>query len=91
MRIARVVGNVVSVVKDAKFIGYKLAIVAPLKADGSEDGPRQIVFDNSDAGVGDIVLLLQDGGGSNIVFDDFDIVSDTAIAGVIDYVTMDNL
>ena len=58
MRLARVVGNVVSTVKDPCYTGYKLMLVEYLDPDTRQpDGARQIVFDCVDAGVGDIVLV----------------------------------
>ena len=82
MRIARVVGNVVSTVKDVGFIGHKLMIIA------YEDGKREIAFDAADAGVGDTVLVVADGGASNMVLNDDDIVADVTICGVVDHYTV---
>ncbi|MCL2563029.1 MAG: ethanolamine utilization protein EutN [Oscillospiraceae bacterium] len=84
MRIAKVVGNVVSTVKDVSYEGYKLLIIENL--DGS--GKREIAFDAADAGVGDTVLLIADGGGSTIVLDDKEVVADITICGVIDHYTI---
>ena len=55
MRIAKVVGNVVSTIKDDGYNGYKLMLVQYLEPDGTPTGPRLIAFDCADAGVGDIV------------------------------------
>ena len=57
MRIARVVGNVVSTVKDEKFFGHKLMIVEFLDLVGAPIGAREIAFDCADSGPGDIVLV----------------------------------
>ena len=84
MRISRVVGNVVSTVKDVSFEGYKLLIIENL--DGS--GKREIAFDAADAGVGDIVLVMADGGGSTIVLDDKEVIADIVVCGVIDEYTV---
>jgi microcompartment protein CcmK/EutM len=81
MRIARVVGNVVSTIKNAEFCGYKLMIVEFLE----DDGRRAIAFDTVDAGLGDTVFVMTDGGGSNIVLENDAIVADMAICGVIDH------
>ncbi|MCL2220779.1 MAG: EutN/CcmL family microcompartment protein [Oscillospiraceae bacterium] len=83
MRIAKVVGNVVSTVKDESFSGHKLMIVE------NESGSREIAFDVADAGVGDTVLVVADGGASNMVLGDRDIVADITICGVIDHYTID--
>ena len=79
MRIAKVVGNVISTVKDSGFLGHKLMIVENM------DGKREIAFDAADAGVGDTVLVLADGGGSNIALNDDVVVADVTICGVIDH------
>jgi microcompartment protein CcmK/EutM len=76
---------VVSTIKDPAYEGYKLMIVAFLNEKGEEEGRREIAFDCADAGVGDTVLVLCDGGGTNIALEDRNIVSDIAICGVIDY------
>ena len=69
MRLARVVGNVVSTVKDPCYTGYKLMLVEYLDPDTRQpDGARQIVFDCVDAGVGDIVLVNIDGGAASLAF-----------------------
>ena len=48
MRLARVVGNVISTVKDPCYTGYKLMLVEYLDPDTRQpDGARQIVFDLS--------------------------------------------
>jgi len=81
MRIAKVVGTVVSTVKDMSHAGYKLLIIENL------DGKREIAFDAADAGVGDTVLVLADGGGCNMILDD-EIIADQVICGVIDHYTL---
>jgi len=83
MRIAKVVGNVVSTVKDAGFSGYKLMIIA------YEDGKREIAFDAADAGVGDTVLVVADGGASTMILNDNSIIADVTICGVVDHYTID--
>ena len=58
MRIARVVGNVVSTIKDESYYGYKLMIIEYLDENGQPDGNRLIAFDAGQAGVGDTVLAV---------------------------------
>lgn len=87
MKIARVVGNVISTIKDAGYIGRKLMIVEYLDSDFEQEGARQIVFDAADAGVGDFVLVNTDGGAANMLLDDNTIVADGTICGVLDSVT----
>jgi len=89
LRIARVVGNVVSTVKDKGHAGYKLMIVEYLDGNLKPDGPRQISFDCADAGVGDIVLVNVDGGAANMLLCDNEIIADITICGVLDTMTLD--
>ena len=88
MRIARVVGNVVSTIKDSSYHGYKLMIVEYLGEDGRPDGARVIAFDAADAGVGDVVLVNADGGAANMLLDK-EIIADLTICGVLDSFTYD--
>lgn len=85
MKIAKVVGNVVSTVKDYKFHGHKLMIIEFIGMDGKALGPREIAFDCADSGPGDIVLVNIDGGATKMFFDDNDLIADWTICGVIDH------
>jgi len=87
MRLARVVGNVVSTIKNEGYYNYKLMIVEFMDECGNPTEPRQIVFDGAQAGIGDVVLVNMDGGAANIILNDKEIVADFTICGVIDYYT----
>ena len=84
MRIAKVVGNVVSTIKDDGYNGYKLMLVQYLEPDGTPTGPRLIAFDCADAGVGDIVLVNNDGGAAQMIMGDTKLIASVTICGVID-------
>lgn len=87
MRLARVVGNVVSTIKDDGYTGKKLMLVEYLEPDGTPAGPRMIAFDCADAGVGDIVLVNIDGGAGNMLLDDDYAIVDLVICGIVDSYT----
>lgn len=89
MRIARIVGNVVSTIKDTKFHGHKLMIIEFIDFNGNPLESRQIAFDCANAGVGDIVLVNIDGGATKMFFDDNDLIADWTICGVLDHFTVD--
>ena len=89
MKIAKVVGNVVSTVKDYRFYGHKLMIIEFIGLDGEPLGPREIAFDCADSGAGDIVLVNVDGGATKMFFNDDDLIADWTICGVIDHCSMD--
>jgi ethanolamine utilization protein EutN len=61
MYIGRVKGTVVSTVKHALFEGHKLMLVARLNLDGTESSAYDICLDDVQAGVGDVVLVLDEG------------------------------
>ena len=87
MKIAKVVGNVVSTIKKDHLKGYKLMIVQPLLLDGSPQGASRIALDGANAGIGDVVLLNNDGGAAVMIIGDKKLIADDTIAGVIDCYT----
>jgi microcompartment protein CcmK/EutM len=88
VKIAKVVGNLVSTVKDRCFKSYKLMLVEYLNPDGTPDGKRQIAFDAAHAGVGDIVLVNIDGGAAMMFTGDKELIADLTICGVLDSFTI---
>jgi len=85
MLLARVVGNVVSTVKDESHRGRKLLIVEFIGLDKKPYGARQIAFDAADAGVGDVVLVNVDGGATLMILEDKKAVADWTVCGVVDH------
>lgn len=61
MYIGWVKGTVVSTIQHPLFNGRKLMLVARLNLDGSESGAYDICVDDVRAGVGDVVLVLDEG------------------------------
>ena len=61
MYLGRVKGTVVSTVKHSLFDGRKLLLVARLNLDGSENETYDICLDDVQAGVGDVVVVLDEG------------------------------
>jgi len=89
MKLAKVVGNVVSTVKEKTHSSYKLMIVEFIDQNGKPSGARQIAFDSANAGVGDVVLVNIDGGAAKMMLDDKEIIADLTICGVIDHIAYD--
>lgn len=58
MRIARVIGNVVATVKDARLAGQKLLLIEPLAASG-KPAPAVVALDSVGAGVGEWVYFCR--------------------------------
>ena len=84
MKIARVTGTVVSTVKYEKYRGYKLLKVRHLTLEGEMTGEELIALDAADAGIGDIVLVNNDGGAAQMIMDDTKLIASVTICGVID-------
>ena len=61
MYIGRVKGTVVSTIKHPLFSGQKLMLVTRLNLDGSEAEAYDICLDDVQAGVGDVVLVVDEG------------------------------
>jgi len=90
MRLAKVVGNVVSTIKDDGYKGYKLMLVEYFDpVTRKPEGPRMIAFDCADAGVGDIVIVNTDGGAGNMLLNDNYGIFDLTICGVLDNYSVD--
>ena len=64
MYIGRVVGTVVATIKNEAFEGYKLLLVDRLDLKGKPDGYYDIAVDVAQAGVGDTVMVIDEGNGA---------------------------
>lgn len=63
MILARVKGNLVSTQKNINLKGHKLLIAHPIDLAGNYLGEKDfVVLDLIDSGIGDTVLLVQEGG-----------------------------
>ena len=88
---ARVVGNVVATQKNEKLEGAKLLLVQPLDLDGRAAGRAVLAIDGVDAGIGDRVLLVQDGKAAQQVLGRGTAAVDAAMVGVVDAVELGGL
>jgi microcompartment protein CcmK/EutM len=62
LTLAKVKGNLVSTQKNSYLVGHKLLLVHPIDLDSNYIGNKDVVaLDMVDAGIGDTVLLLQEG------------------------------
>ncbi len=87
MKLAIVTGTVVSTVKYEKYVGYKLLKVRHLTLDLKETGEELIALDCANAGIGDIVIINNDGGAAKMISGDEDIIASVTVAGVVDHFT----
>lgn len=86
MLLARVTGQLVATIKLNGFSGEKLLIVEPLDHTGKPDGTEVVACDRVSAGIGDIVLLLQEGQSVRMILGKKDVPAEALIVGVIDHI-----
>jgi ethanolamine utilization protein EutN len=86
--LGRVVGNVVATQKNEKLEGAKLLLVQPLDIDRTARGAPILAIDGMDAGIGDLILLTQDGRSAQLVLGKGTAAVDAAIIGVVDAVEL---
>lgn len=88
MLIGKVIGDVVATRKHASHEGQKILYVQVLNLDGSARGNPVLALDAVDAGVGDRVLLTQDGWAAMSAVGQKLAPIDMAVIGVIDQVEL---
>lgn len=88
MTLARVVGTVVSTLKIEALKGLKLMIVHPINPDGKLIGKQIVAVDSLQSGIGDDVLIIDEGGSAGIILDVSSQQIRTVIAAIVDRVDM---
>ncbi len=90
MYIGRVSGTVVATIKKELFEGRKLLLVDKLDLNGQPTRKYDIAVDVVQAGVGDLVLVLDEGNSARQILDREPLGAIRAvIVGIIDEVTLD--
>jgi microcompartment protein CcmK/EutM len=89
MFLALVIGDVVSSVKHDSLRGMKLLVVERLSESGDLTGSSLLAVDSVDAGVGDTVLVVDEGGSAAMVTGLSDPPIRTVIVGVVDEVNIE--
>lgn len=84
MILCKVTGTIVSTQKQETLNGYKLLIVQPVDLDGMPIGKDMLAIDQVDAGVGDTVLVIQEGAGAQQILKRKDVPVHTIIVAVVD-------
>jgi len=84
VRLARVVGTVVSTQKNSKLVGAKLLLVQPLAADHRPEGATLLAVDAAQAGVGELVLVVIEGRAAMSALRRRGAPVDAAVVGIVD-------
>ena len=89
MIIARVIGNVVATQKNERYANARVMLCQPLTLEGAETGVALLALDSVDAGVGDTVLVVQEGwSASTAATGEAGAAIDSAIVGVVDRIDL---
>ena len=89
MKVARVVGNVVSTIQSEIFDGRKLLLCDLLDASGEPDGNHLIALDTVGAGAGELVILIDEGTSARQILDLTAGPVRTVVVGIVDDITDD--
>ena len=88
MKVGRVVGEVVATAKHPFLAGWKLLIVQPVSPQGDTVGEPLLAVDAAEVGIGEKVLLVDEGGAAGLVMGGEGPVR-TVIVGKVDDIVMD--
>ena len=89
MYLARVIGDVVSTHRHEHLGHRKLLLVRRLDLDDREEGAEVIALDVIGVGVGEKVLVVQEGNAARTLFRDTKIPAQAVVVGVVDRVDID--
>ena len=84
MQIARVIGDVVSSVKDAALTGHKLLVLQPMTPDRQPSGRTLVAADAVGAGVGEEVFFVR-GREASYPFLPAETPVDACVVGIVDH------
>ena len=86
MKLAVIVGNVVSTIAHSTLFGRRLLLARYLDRDGMAIGPENVVVDTVGAGPGERVLVLDEGGSARLILDSERAPVRAVVVGIVDSV-----
>jgi microcompartment protein CcmK/EutM len=88
MILAKVIGNVVSTIIAKGYESKKILVVQPIDPSGNPKGSSFLAIDAVQAGVGDMVLIMEEGGSARSIINEPESMTVKAvIAGIVDDIT----
>lgn len=85
MILCRVTGDVVSTVRHEKLAGRRLLLCQPVQLDmRTPQGGSFMAVDVAQAGTGDLVLVIREGSGARLIFQDEKIPLEAVVVAVVD-------
>jgi len=89
MIIGKIVGTVVTTISHPDYKHRRLLVVQPLGFDEDDDSGNFIALDNTQAGIGDTVLVLNEGSGARQVMGKKSACVISIIIGIVDSVRIE--
>ncbi len=90
MFLGKILGDVVSDHKIEDYRSLKILVVQPIDPEGDPKGKTVLAVDNVHAGVGDTVIIMDEGGSARMLLETPEIFTiRTVVAGIVDEVTRD--
>lgn len=86
MMLGKVIGNVVATAKLPVLQGLKIMVVQPVDAAGNPKGQTLLAFDMVQAGIGDTVLVIDEGNSCRTILGDPQAPIRMLIVGIVDAV-----
>lgn len=86
MILGKVTGTVVTTISHADYKHRRLLVVEPLYLEGDLSGKDFVALDNTQAGIGDTVLVLNEGSGARQVMQNKSACVISVIVGIVDAV-----
>jgi len=88
MILGKVIGNVVSTIKLPVYQGYKILIIQPVNDKEELQGKSVLALDTVQAGVGDTVLVIDEGNSSRLIMNNSTAPVRTMIVGIVDAIEL---
>jgi len=89
MILGKVIGNVISTVKVKGYESKKILIIQPIDPKGNAKGKSFLAIDAVQAGVGDTVLIIEEGNSARAVIQEPDSLTvKTVVAGIVDKINI---
>jgi len=90
MLLAKVIANVVADTKIDDYKNLKIMMVQEIDHTGRDNGKMVLAVDHAQAGIGDTVIICDEGGSARMLLDAPTIMTiRTVIAGIVDEVSLD--
>ena len=87
MHLARVVGDIVTTLKDPGYAGISLLLIQPMTSGGDPVGRALVAVDTVGAGVGETVFFVR-GKEASFPFAPVEVPADAGIVGIVDHWTV---